>query len=89
MCHFVTKIIKYFIIFYKINIFLVFKVNYMLGINNNNSKIIDPKSIIISGEVHKLFKTYCKSKGIAISFITEKLYLKFLKEEGFIKDDEK
>jgi hypothetical protein len=60
----------------------------MLGVNNNNSKIINPKSIIISGDVHQLFKSYCKSRGIGISFITEKLYLKFLKEEGFIKDEE-
>jgi peroxiredoxin len=54
---------------------------YKIGIEGNN-KIIDPKSLIISGDVHEMYKRYCKSKGINISFNTEKLMLDFLTANG-------
>lgn len=54
---------------------------YKVGIDENN-KILNPKSLIVSGDVHDLYRRYCKSKGINLSFNTEKLMLDFLTANG-------
>jgi hypothetical protein len=44
-----------------------------------NCKIINGKSIIISGDIHDIMLSYVKSKGTKISYFTEQLFLEFLK----------
>ncbi len=48
---------------------------------NNIGKIIDQKSIGISGDVHTEMKDFCKKKNINISWLTEQLFLTFIKDD--------
>lgn len=52
-----------------------------VGIEEYN-KIINPKSLIISGDVHKQLKDYVKSKGLKISFFIEQLFLTHKNKEN-------
>jgi len=52
-----------------------------MGIQENN-KIINQKSIGLSGDVHEDMKLFCKRKGVKISWLVEQLYVKFKKDGG-------
>lgn len=49
------------------------------GIEDNN-KIVNPKSLIVSGDVHELVKNFCKKTGGTISFLAEKLFLEHIRK---------
>jgi hypothetical protein len=53
----------------------------ILGVEAN-CKIINGKSIIISGDIHDIMLKYVKTKGTKISYFTEQLFLDFLKNNN-------
>lgn len=52
-----------------------------LGIKNNN-KIINGKSIIISGDIHDEMRSHTKQNGTSIAYITEQLFIDYLTKNG-------
>jgi hypothetical protein len=59
-----------------------------LGVSAN-SKIINGKSIIISGDIHDIILNYVKANGTKISYFTEQLFLDFLKTNNLDINDYK
>lgn len=59
---------------------MIKKTNLKNGIQTNN-KIIDGKSLIISGEIHAQMKEYTKINNLRISFLVEKLFLDHINKE--------
>ncbi len=45
-------------------------------------KIINQKSIGLSGDIHKEIKTFCKKNGVKISWLIEELFVNFKKNGG-------
>jgi hypothetical protein len=52
-----------------------------MGIAEFN-KIINPKSIVISGDVHEWIKTHTTENGVKVSFFIEDLFLTFKSKEN-------
>ncbi len=59
------------------------KNNEKKGIEGYN-KVLNGKSIIISGDIHNEMKTFCKTEGIKMAYLVEKLFLDY--KENFLTD---
>lgn len=49
-----------------------------------NPKIINGKSIIISGNVHDEIIAFVQSRGMKVAHFTEDLFIKYLTEQGHV-----